>query len=886
MRIVRSLVAVLLFVSAPSLAQTLPGVAEAPPFEYFDGLNPDPEVRTPREHFGFEVGERFMRHHAVVTYVEHLGETNGRVHVHRYGESHQGRPLLIAALSSAANIERLDEILEANRRLADPRNTSAADARRIARDNPAIVWFSYNVHGNEPSTMDAGVMALYALASARSDDVARVLDDVVVVIDPCLNPDGRQRYVAWYENEMGVSPDANPDSSEHWEPWPQGRTNHYLFDLNRDWVWLTQPESVTRLGVYREYLPQLHIDFHEQGYTSPYFFGEGDTPYHANITDETKEWIKWYGRQNADAFDAQRLVYATAERFDYLYPGYGKVLPCYHGAVGLLIEKGGHSRAGLSIEFDEDRRLLTFRERTRQQFVVSMNYVEATAERKREQLERFHRYFAESMEPEEDGPKGFVISAANDIEKLRLLWAWCAAHGVEVRAILDDARVNGARHYRDGVARDGVEVPETSWFIDAGQPMGLLARTVLERNTFVEDPDTYDITSWTWPASLALEAWELTEAPSFRTELIESWAPGESAVRGSGDIALLVDSASHRFPVALGLVAEHGLFARLAGDPFTIGDRSFATGSLVIHALRNDHAALEAFESDCVAHGFNVLRAGDGIPDDGPALGNNSNRRFERPEILLARGGAFSALSFGQHWHTMDVNFPVPHSTVDLERMRSIDLDRYDTIVLPDGSGGSIARELGDSGVDRLKDWVRAGGTLVATRRAALWASEELLGLEHQEGEDRRPGEDYDASEEPDGASNAEREPLKKLSYQERRARGVEDRVSGVMMLVELDATHPINGGMGEWLGVVRRGDHVLPVADDGFVIARYADEPVISGAISERNTERLAGTPFVTHHSMGRGNVICVADDPTIRSFQHAGMGFLMRLVMNGASY
>lgn len=886
MRIVHSFVALIVFLAVGASAQTLPGVAEAPPFDAFGGLNPDPDVRTPREHFGFEVGERFMRHHAVVSYVEHLGETNDRVRVQRYGESNQGRPLLIAAVSSEDNIARLDEILEANRRLADPRSTTAAEARRIARDNPAIVWFSYNVHGNEPSTMDAGVMALYALASTRSDEARRVLDDVVVVIDPCLNPDGRQRYVAWYENEMGVHPDANPDSSEHWEPWPQGRTNHYMFDLNRDWVWLAQPESATRLDVYRAYLPQLHIDFHEQGYTSPYFFGEGDTPYHSNIPAETKEWIKWYGSQNAEAFDAERLVYATAERFDYLYPGYGKVLPCYHGAVGLLIEKGGHSRAGLAIEFDEDRRLLTFRERVRQQFVISMNYVEATAQRKSDQLERFHRYFADSMEAEADGPKGFVISAENDVEKLRLLWDWCSAQGVEVRAILDDARVDGARHYRDGAARDDVDVPRTSWFIDAGQPMGLLARTVLERNTFVEDPDTYDITSWTWPACLALEAWELTEEPGFRTELIESWAPGASAMRGTGDVALLVDSDSHRFPVALGLAAEHGLFARLAGDPFSVGPCSFATGSLVIHTLRNNEAALDAFEAECVAHGFNVVRAQDGIPDEGPALGNNSNRRFERPEILLARGDAFSSLSFGQHWHTMDANFPVPHSTVDLRRMRSIDLDRYDTIVLPDGSGGAIARELGESGVDRLKDWVRAGGTLVATRRAALWASDELLGLEHHESDDRQPGETYGAAEEPENDSDAEQEPLKELTYAERRARGVEDRVSGVMMHVELDTTHPINGGMDAWLGVVRRGDHVLPVADNGFVIARYADDPVISGAISERNIERLSGTPFVTHHSMGRGNVICMADDPTIRSFQHAGMGLLMRLVMNGASY
>ncbi|MBN4060348.1 hypothetical protein JYT11_00725 [Planctomycetaceae bacterium AH-315-I19] len=376
-------------------------------FDYYDGLAYDRAIKSPSEFLDYELGSRFSRHADVLAYCDYLAQNSDRVTLRDYGRSHQNRRLVLLTVSSAGHIANLDSILEKNRALSDP-ETSDADAQHIIENNPAVVWLSYNVHGNEPSPTETALQVAYTIATATNEEVARIREGVVLAIDPCLNPDGRERYVSFIDNNIGRSPNADPNTAEHDEPWPQGRTNHYLFDLNRDWVWLIHPESRSRLHIYREYMPQLHIDYHEQGHENPYFFGEGDTPYNANIPQETKDWIKVYGEHNAEVFDDRGIVFSTKERFDYLYPGYGKVMPVYHGAIGMLCEKGGHSRGGVEIDV-HDHYTLTLEDRIRDHFLTSMSYLETTSDKRKDQLERFRRYFVESMSPADDAPKAFFI---------------------------------------------------------------------------------------------------------------------------------------------------------------------------------------------------------------------------------------------------------------------------------------------------------------------------------------------------------------------------------------------------------------------------------------------------------------------------------------------
>lgn len=825
----------------------------------FDGAVPSPE-----QFLGYRIGQHFTRHGDLQGYIRSLAQASDRVVLEDYGLTNQRRALSILTITSPANHERLDAILAANARLTDPA-LDPAEAKRIVESNPAIVWFSYNVHGNEPSGTECAIQLAYTMGAARNDAIQRMLDDVVLVIDPLLNPDGHERYVSWYQNTRGAKPLANPDAAEHREPWPGGRTNHYLFDLNRDWLWLVQVESQQRLPLYRRYMPQLHVDFHEQGYTSPFFFGAGDEPYHANIPAETRDWVERYGSANADAFDEQGLVYSTRERFDYLYPGYGKVLPVYHGAVGMLAEKGGHSRAGLAIDVN-DVYTLTLGERAYHHFVLSLSNLQKTVDGRAEQLDRFHRFFDNTAFARAHDAKAFVIDPGSDPALLERVHALCTAHGIRID-VLDEAGVRGDLHdYRDGEPLGSTALAAGSWIIDVRQPMGRLAATLFERYSPVSDPDTYDITAWSLPVAFGLDASYATAVVDEATTPLPAWTAPQSVATGPDDgVALIVDAAPHVYPRAIALAARHGIAARSAGEAFTIDEREFAKGSLIAHRIRNDPDAMGAFTKDLLAAGLSVHRATSGMTDDGPVLGADANKRLIVPKPILLRGQSTSSLSFGQIWHLFDSVSPAPYTPVNDTALSGIDLDAYNLLIIPDGGSG-LAERLGEKTIEDVKRWVNDGGTLLALGGTAAWASRTLLGLEIEEPED-------------------ERRPTSELSWEERRDRHVHDRVPGVMLSATIDGTHPLSAGMDDWVGIIKRNARVLPVGDNGSVVARFDEAPVVGGVISDDNANLVGGSPYVTHHRLGSGSVICFSDDPTFRGFQHEGMRLFLNAVMLGPS-
>ena len=807
---------------------------------------------------GHSFGERFTRHDQLLNYCEAVAESSDRVRLDDYGKSHLGRRLVTLTVTSPANHDRLDEILAANRALADP--DSRVDSSAM-QDNSAIVWFSFSVHGNEASNSEAALALLYALAASESDEVASWLDDVVVVIDPCLNPDGRERYVSWFETMMGQEVNSSTDAAERFEPWPGGRTNHYMFDLNRDWVWGVQPESRSRVAWYLEYMPQLHVDWHEQGAHSPTFFGEGDTPYSANIPQSTKDWVADYTVAVAESYDELGLVFATRERFDYLYPGYGKVLPCYHGAVGILNEQGGHSRGGLSIEISDEYDL-TLAERIRNQLVIAKAYIEQTADQREGQLDRFRDFFAGAMDLSDAGTAGFMISSENTAGQLDRVWRLAQMHGIKVYETRSDTTLDDAIASSSGETIEGAEIGAGSWWIPVDQPMGRLVLTLFERSSEIEDPDTYDITGWSVPVMFGLDCWSVSSTPSVRMRQ-RTTAPVPSTHTPEGGmptVATVIPSDQWDFTVALGIAAKHNLFARLTGEDFTVGDDTIPAGSLLIHSVRTDEENYNAFIEELDGR-FDIRTLDAGLTDSGPVLGANANRRFVLPKVMLPRGDAFSSYSFGQVWHMLDVAYPLPHTVVPAERMGSVETSSYNVLVLPEGRPGAMMD------ADTMKAWVRGGGTVVALGSSALWASRELLDLSTANADDDRPK-------------------LSELSYAEREDRSVEDRIPGAVFRAIVDTTHPITFGVTDEIGVIKRSSTPLPVSDSGYVIARFAEEPVVGGSVSDRNAERIAGTPFVTHHRLGGGNVICFSDDITLRGFNHAGMRLLINTIAKGPSF
>ncbi len=840
-------------------------------YDYFDGLELDAATPRPRDSIGHEVGERFTRQHAILNYLQTLAGASDRVEIEQYGWTHQRRPLTLLTISSPANLARLDDILARNQELTDPRETSAARAREIMETNPAVVWFSFNVHGNEASCSEVAMQVAYTLAASQCAEVREILDNVVLIIDPMLNPDGRERYVSFFDNTFGSSPNPSHDAAEHDEPWPGGRTNHYHFDLNRDWLWMVHPESRARIAAYVQRKPQLHIDYHEQGHDAPYFFGAGDAPYNANIPAETRRWLNIYGEANAEVFDERGLEYSTRERFDYLYPGYGKVLPVYHGAVGMLCEKAGHGMAGVSIEV-RDRYDLLLRDRVRDHFLTAMSYLETTAAMRQEQLERFYRFHQEAMNIEPDEPVGYVISAATDPMLRKKVWDLLTPHGVEIEAITDEVTLSGLVEYRDGELLDEQSIPAGSWLVRVNQPMGRLVRTVFERITHVEDADTYDITAWSMPVAFGLDAFALVEGSDIETEPLASWSPAAGTTTGDGTVAVLVDASQHALPIAAGSATEHDLFGRVAAEQFSVDGKTFGAGTLVFFSQRNDPESLEAFVRDINAKGVNAHRASAALPRSGPALGADKNRYFTLPRVLLLRGSPVEGNSYGQHWHLLDIVSPIPYTAVNADALSSVDWSDYTVLLLPESRG--LSRVFSGSRLDDLKQWVRRGGTVVASGDSAVWASTALLDLKAT-----------DDKSDSDEAKNESEEKHNEMTWEARRDRGIDERVSGVLLRAGIDRSHPLAAGGPEWFGIIKRGADTLPVGDRGYVVARFDTPALLSGVVNDANAAKLDGSPAITQHRLGRGSVICFADDATFRGFNHAATRMLLNAIVYGPS-
>ena len=362
---------------------------------------------SPGQFLGYELGEKFTYHHRVLEYFKYVGDHSENVLIQPYGHTYEERELLVAYVSSAQNLEKLEQI-----RLSNIGLSQEADAKM---PEISIVWLSYNIHGNEANSTETAMKVLYDLTANASSKYKSWLDNLVIIIDPCLNPDGRERYVNWYSQVRNRTPNPGLNSREHDENWPGGRTNHYLFDLNRDWVWQTQIESQQRIKLYNSWLPQVHVDFHEQYYNDAYYFAPSAEPIHSLVSPWQMEFQRKIGANNSKYFDEKGWLYFTGERFDLLYPGYGDSWPTFNGAIGMTYEMAGHSTAGLAITTEKGD-TLRLEDRIDRHYTTSIATIETCYNNREKLLAEFQKFFTgHSTEP-----SSFLLKSS-DSDKLDLL---------------------------------------------------------------------------------------------------------------------------------------------------------------------------------------------------------------------------------------------------------------------------------------------------------------------------------------------------------------------------------------------------------------------------------------------------------------------------------
>ncbi|HEU0013494.1 MAG TPA: M14 family metallopeptidase [Longimicrobium sp.] len=797
---------------------------------------------SPAQVLGYEMGDRFTPYAGVQRYARALADASPLVEYRPYGTTPEGRELFQLVIASADHLQRLPQILAANAELTRP-ETSAERARQIAEGNPAIVYFSYGVHGNETSSSEAGMWTAWDLAR-NAPEVRGVLDNLVVVIDPVTNPDGRDRYVQWFHSVMGERPNPSPHAREHREPWPGGRFNHYLFDLNRDWSWATQPETRARLATWWSWNPQVHVDFHEMFYNSSYFFFPAAEPINPIYPRHVLEWGRRFGQGNARAFDQHGWAYYTGEAFDLFYPGYGDSWPSLTGAVGMTYEQAGHSAAGLAIE-QESGDTLTLRDRAEHHRTAGQATLRtAAADKARLLLD-----YAEGQRSAGQGEQDFLLVPGADPSRVQDLVAHLRRQGVQVeRASSGFTARAGA--YPGWPSRS--QFPAGTYRVRARQPLGRLAVTLLQPETELKAEYSYDVSAWSLPYAYGVAAYRVAPGAAGG-----GWAPVDAPSDAPPTAA--PPPASYGWLVSPGDAAsapmvrflQAGGRARILAKPSTFGGRRWPAGTWFIPARGNPEV------NDRLARaglGALVTPVATGLAESGIDLGSENVAVARLPKVALVGGEGVAATSFGAHWFFLEKELGLPFDAVQAADLAFMDLSEYDVIILPDASPRAVR------GADEaLKTWIQRGGRLVAVAGGAEVAAG-LAEVKAREGA------------RPDSAANERARWL--AGREERQRREWRQEVPGTILPLRMDPAHPLSFGAGlderpDETYALHVGQLVFEPGEGVETVAYFPERLTrISGVIAPEQLRRLEQGAWLVTKRMGGGSVVLFADDPLFRLF------------------
>ncbi len=822
------------------------------------------QVRTPEDFLGYALGEAFTPHHRVVDYFEHVAAENPQVVLERYGHTYEGRPLLYVVVSSPKNMAQLEAIRTGNLQRAGLMEGAPSGTA------PAIVWLSYNVHGNESVSTEAAMATIHALTDSTRTQVQSWLNDVVVIMDPCVNPDGRDRYVHFFQETRGRFPNYLPEAREHNEPWPGGRTNHYYFDLNRDWAWGTQIETQQRLPHYQRWMPHIHVDFHEQGVNEPYYFAPAAEPYHEAVTPWQRELQEHIGRNHAKYFDAKGWLYFTRQVFDLFYPGYGDTWPLFNGAIGMTYEQGGSGRAGLGIITAEGD-TLTLRDRIDHHFTTSLSTIESAAAHRERIVEEFEAFFG-------DVPAGpyatFVVKGSGDAAKANALWRHLEMQGIAVGRI-SNARQERGYSYKTGKT-EVITITPADLVISMQQPRHVLARVLFEPNAVLNDSLSYDITAWALPYVYGVDAYALPK------EVVSdlAWHPGiriDLQQNPGRPTAYLAGWHSVADAQLLAALLKEGFKVRFSEVPFSINDHTYGRGTLIITRGSNAHFG-EAFDETIELlwwtqthqdlHPVWHSRVSEGVD-----FGSADVPFLKMPRVAVVGGEHTSAYGLGVLWHFFDQQIEYPVTIVDTDDFADLHLYDFDVIVLP---SGSYAQVLTDVVLERVRTWVRDGGRLIAVDGAARFlAGKDGFALKAKDKE----GAEEEAEEEK-AEGDGDTAPERRL-YGERDRHDITESVTGAIFRVDMDTTHPLAFGYKQPYYTLKRNSAAFEMLEDGWNVGILGDDAHVSGFAGSKARESLKQSLLFGVQIIGRGEVVYLMDDPLFRGFWYNG-----RLLMANAVF
>jgi len=837
------LVGSLWLLAAPAFAQSA--------YFFPQGGDFDPAIPTPQQFLGYEIGSRYTRHDQLVAYFNELAKHSDKIKVEQIGTSYEGRPLLIATVTSAQNQQQLETLRRQHVTLADPAQPLSA-----AGNSPVVVWLGYSVHGNETSSGEAALLTAYYLVANRNADTAKWLQQAVVLFDPAQNPDGRDRAASWHNAYASSPASADPADKEHVEPFPQGRTNHYFTDLNRDWLALTQQDTRPKIAYFHQWYPNVQIDFHEMGKDSTYYFEPSPASMHSPLLPASSyEWNKTLAKYHAQSLDALGSLYYTGENFDNFSPVYGSTYPDFHGAVGVTVEQAS-SRGRVQ---ESVNGLLTFPFTIRNQVATGLGTVRGAVTERDGLLKLQKEFFQSALKQANQQPvKAFVFGDAKDPGLTRRLLDLLLQHQITVQALNAAVTVDGQRFE-----------PGSAYVVPTAQPQFRLVHSIFAETPPIKGDVFYGSTSYAIAPAYGV-AFAGSRSRVDGGERIAALPATRGGVSGGqAGYAYVFDWRDYNASRALYALQAKGVLTRAAFQPFTAatasGEQAFARGSVVVpvagQVLAGD-ALLAAVEDAARSSGVQVYALASGQSRSGIDLGSDSVKSLRKPAVALVMGEGVSATEIGSAWFLLDQQVQLPASKLDPAQLGKVNLDRYTTIVL---SGGTYTG-VDATAVAALKRWINAGGSLVTYGSAAKWAieqklSDEVLGAEEKE---------------PDGARRA---------FGDQRDIAAIERVSGNILSADVDTSHPLGFGLPRTQLAINKenGISFKPSRNAFSTVVRIDETPRVNGYLSETNRSRVAGAAWLLVSPQGQGNVVLFADDPAHRKYWHGTERLLLNAVFFG---
>ncbi len=796
---------------------------------------------TPESFFGFQIGEWHLHHGPLLQYMELLAGLSDRAIIYEYARSHEQRPLVHMIITSPENHRNLEQIRQQHLLLADPAQSNGLDINNM----PVVVRLGYGVHGNEPSAHNAAPLVAYYLLASNSPEVLQMLDNMIIIIDPSLNPDGQDRFASWVNRHRSRILNPDPAGREFSDVWPGSRTNHYWFDLNRDWLPVQQPESQGRIKEYHRWLPNINTDHHEFGANSTFYFQPG-VPSRGNplTPKRTDELTMEVARYHARAFDKVGQLYYTEEDFDDYYYGKGSSYPDVHGSIGILFEQAGTK----GHRMETVHGVVDFSETVRNQVLVSFSSLEAAFDMRLTLLDHLRWFYRTGMEEARKLPlQAWVFGDTYDQGRNRHFLEILHTHNIQIYNLKETLKL-GEQEFKPG----------SSWLVPLDQPQSRLLRSLFETIKEFEDSLFYDVSTWTLPLAFNLPFGEIASArqlSAVRGDLLTKiHEPAGSVEGGNSNYAYVFSWDDYYAPKALYFLQQHGLRTRVATQPFSMKmgneEREFGYGSILVPVQMQDADPARVFELMQQATklaGIKAFAIETSLSSQGTNLGSSALMTLRKPEILMLVGQGTNSREAGEIWHLLDQRFDMPVSMVEVGRFNNLDLSRYNTIVLVSGSYGEIS-QVGRESLDR---WLRNGGTLIALGNANNWL--ERSGLAK-----------IDFVKVPEIT-----DPVM-LPYADRSRHLGARRNPGSIFSAKLDITHPIGFGMrNETIPVFISGNTFAKPDSSAFANPLiFPENNLMSGYIFEPYRPMIENSAGILINSRGRGTIISFLDNPNTRGF------------------